>query len=137
LAALESQLASDSSHLSPDHPRIALLRGQIEALREKVRNNHDMVRGAVSVTQNQQHVAMVAGIAQSKIAREAAIERRENFQRLLAEAEQRLGKLTAVQGRAQQLTAALTAQEAHNNELQALRTRTLDQVRNAAPDFRV
>jgi len=138
LSALESQLASDSSHLSPDHPRIALLKGQIEGLREKVRNGRgDMVRGAVSVTQNQQHVSLIAGIAQSKVAREAALERHENSKRLLAEAEQRLAQLSVVQGRAQQLTAAVTAQEAHNNELQALRVRTRDQVRSAAADFRV
>jgi hypothetical protein len=95
------------------------------------------VQGAVSVTQNAQHVALEAGISQSKVSREAALERQQSYKRLLDESQQRLAQLSAAQGRAQQLLSAIASDEAHKNELEALRVRTSDQVRNAAADFRV
>jgi hypothetical protein len=45
--------------------------------------------------------------------------------------------LSSVQGRAQQLLSTISSDEAHRNELEALRVRTSDQVRNAAAGFRV
>jgi hypothetical protein len=56
---------------------------------------------------------------------------------LLEQADQRLAQLSAAQGRAQQLLSAIASDEAHKNELEALRVRTGDQVRSAAADFRV
>jgi uncharacterized protein involved in exopolysaccharide biosynthesis len=103
LANAQTQLAAESAHLSADHPTVLRLQRQVESLEERLRSNPTMVKGAVSVTQNQQHVAIVSGISQSKVQREAAIERREGYRRLLVDAEQRLAKLSSAQGRAQQL----------------------------------
>jgi uncharacterized protein involved in exopolysaccharide biosynthesis len=137
LANAQSQLATESGHLSADHPTVLRLKRQVETLQERVRNNTGMVTGAVSVAQNVQHQSAISGLAASKVQQQAAIERREGYKRLLSDSEQRLAKLSASQGRAQLLLSAISSQESHKNELEALRVRTRDQVRNASADFRV
>jgi len=138
LANAQSQLATESAHLSPDHPMIQRLKREVATLSARVKHgDNQMVRGAVAVTQNQQHAAAQAGLQASKVAQGAALERREGYKRLLQDAELRLAQLSAAQGRAQPLLAAVHAEESHRSELEALRVRVLDQVRNAAPDFRV
>lgn len=137
LAQVQAQLTSERAHLSADHPSILRLESQVAQLQQKLRTNPELVRGPMSVTVNPTRAAIDTGLLQSKLQREAAIERGEGYKRLLAESEQRLAQLTAVQGRAEQLQSAVTSQEAHKNELAALRVRTLDQTRNAAVDFRV
>jgi uncharacterized protein involved in exopolysaccharide biosynthesis len=137
LANLQTQLVSVRSHLSADHPEVRRLEAQVASLQARVHSHPTMVQGAVNVTQNMQHVAIESGISQSKVSREAALERKQSYQRLLQEAEQRLAQLSAAQGRAQQLLSAIASDEAHKNELEALRVRTADQVRNSAADFRV
>jgi uncharacterized protein involved in exopolysaccharide biosynthesis len=137
LANLQTQLVGARSHLSADHPEVQRLAAQVASLQTRVKSNPTMVQGAVSVTQNAQHVALEAGISQSKVSREAALERQQSYKRLLDESQQRLAQLSAAQGRAQQLLSAIASDESHKNELEALRVRTSDQVRNAAADFRV
>jgi uncharacterized protein involved in exopolysaccharide biosynthesis len=137
LANLQTQLVGARSHLSADHPEVLRLEAQVASLQNRVKSHPAMVQGAVNVTQNAQHVALEAGISQSKVSREAALERQQGYKRLLDESQQRLAQLSAAQGRAQQLLSAISSEEAHKNELEALRVRTSDQVRNAAADFRV
>ncbi|HEY2735908.1 MAG TPA: hypothetical protein VGI70_18050, partial [Polyangiales bacterium] len=137
LANLQTQLVSARSHLSPDHPDVLRLEAQVASLTQRVKTAPTMVQGSVNVTQNAQHVALEAGISQSKVSREALLEKQAGLKRLLEEAEQRLAQLSGAQGRAQQLLSAIASEEAHKNELEALRVRTADQVRSAAADFRV
>jgi uncharacterized protein involved in exopolysaccharide biosynthesis len=138
LGELESQLASERAHLSPDHPTVLRLQQQVEALRLKVRNNPDgMVKGAVSVAPNSNYMAAVGNLSQSKVAQEAAASRRENYKKLLADAEAKLAKLSAAQGRAQQLQSAITSEETHKAALETERVRNQDQARSSAADFRV
>jgi uncharacterized protein involved in exopolysaccharide biosynthesis len=138
LAQAESQLAAESAHLSADHPTVLRLQRQVDTLRARIAANpSSMVQSQVSVTQNQEHVLMASGAAQSKVLRAAAQERKENAQRALPEAERRLQQLTNAQPRAAQLMAAIGSQETHKNELEALKVRTLDQVRSTAAGFRV
>jgi uncharacterized protein involved in exopolysaccharide biosynthesis len=137
LANLQTQLASARSHLSSDHPEVLRLAAQVASLQTRLKTHPSMVQGSVNVTQNAQHVALEAGISQSKVSREAALERQQGYKRLLDESQARLAQLSAAQGRAQQLLSAIASEEAHKNELEALRVRTSDQVRNAAADFRV
>lgn len=136
LAAAESQLAAERAHLSADHPTVLRLQRQVDTLRERVKNS-SMVSSGVSMTANPEHVAMASGAALSKVKREAAIQKRESLKAQLAAAETRLAQLTAAQPRATQLLAAVTSQETHKNELEALRVRTRDQVRSAAAGFRI
>ncbi|HEX4355160.1 MAG TPA: Wzz/FepE/Etk N-terminal domain-containing protein, partial [Polyangiales bacterium] len=137
LANLQTQLVSARSHLSPDHPDVLRLEAQVTSLQQRVKTTPTMVQGAINVTQNAQHVALEAGISQSKVSREALLEKQAGLKRLLEDAEQRLAQLSGAQGRAQQLLSAIASEEAHKNELEALRVRTADQVRSAAADFRV
>jgi uncharacterized protein involved in exopolysaccharide biosynthesis len=137
LANLQTQLVGARSHLSADHPDVLRLEAQVASLQARVRSNPTMVQGSVNVTQNAQHVALEAGISQSKVSREALIEKQAGYTRLLEQADARLAQLSAAQGRAQQLLSAIASDEAHKNELEGLRVRTGDQVRSAAADFRV
>jgi uncharacterized protein involved in exopolysaccharide biosynthesis len=137
LANLQTQLVGARSHLSADHPDVQRLEAQVASLQQRVKSSPTMVQGSVNVTQNAQHVALEAGITQSKVSREALLERQAGYKRLLEQADQRLAQLSAAQGRAQQLLSAIASDEAHKNELEALRVRTGDQVRSAAADFRV
>jgi uncharacterized protein involved in exopolysaccharide biosynthesis len=137
LANAQSQLTQARSHLSSDHPDVLRLEGTVASLQERIKSNPTLVQAGMNVTQNVQHTSAVAGIAASKVARETALVRREGYQKLLAAAEERLAQLSAVQNRAQQLLSAIASDETHKNELEALRVRTSDQVRNAAAGFRV
>ncbi|HET8934778.1 MAG TPA: Wzz/FepE/Etk N-terminal domain-containing protein [Polyangiales bacterium] len=139
LATLKSQLATERAHLSSDHPTVLRLQQQVEALEQKVRSNPSdgMVKGATSVTTNETYVGIVNALSASKVAQEAAAARRENYRKLLAEAELRLAKLSAAQGRAQQLLSAISSEEAHKAQLETLRVQNLDQARSSAADFRV
>lgn len=138
LANLRTQLASERAHLSSDHPTVLRLQQQVEALEVKVRNSpNSLVQGQVSMAPNQTHVAIMGNLSQSKVTQEAAVARRESFRKLLADAEQRLAKLSAAQGRAQQLLSAISSEEAHKSQLEQLRVRSLDQARSSAADFRV
>jgi hypothetical protein len=96
-----------------------------------------MVKGATSVTTNETYVGIVNALSASKVAQEAAAARRENYRKLLADAEERLAKLSAAQGRAQQLLSAISSEEAHKAQLETLRVQNLDQARSSAADFRV
>jgi hypothetical protein len=139
LANLKMQLATERAHLSSDHPTVLRLQQQVEALELKVRSNPSdgMVKGATSVTTNETYVGIQNALAQAKVAQEAAAARRDNYKKLLADAEERLGKLSAAQGRAQQLLSAISSEEAHKGQLEQLRVRNLDQARSSAADFRV
>ena len=137
LANLQTQLVGARSHLSADHPDVQRLEAQVASLQQRVKSSPTMVQGSVNVTQNAQHVALEAGITQSKVSHEALLEKQAGYKRLLEQADQRLAQLSAAQGRAQQLLSAIASDEAHKNELEALRVRTGDQVRSAAADFRV
>jgi hypothetical protein len=79
----------------------------------------------------------MSSLSQSKVQQEAAAARRDNYRKLLSEAELRLAKLSAAQGRAQQLLSAISSQEAHKSQLESLRVQNLDQARSSAADFRV
>lgn len=138
LAELRGQLASERAHLSSDHPTVLRLQQQVEALEGKVRSGSDgMVKGAVNLSANPQYDSIRAQLSASKVQQEAAAARQENYSKLLTEAEQRLAKLSAAQGRAQQLLAAISSQEAHKAQLETMRVQNLDQARSAAADFRV
>jgi uncharacterized protein involved in exopolysaccharide biosynthesis len=140
LAELKSQLAAERGHLSSDHPTVLRLQQQVESLEAKVRNSaggDSMVKGAMSVGPNTQYDSIRAQLSASKVQAEAAAARRDNYSKLLAEAEARLTKLSAAQGRAQQLQAAITSEEGHKSQLEQLRVRSMDQERSAAADFRV
>jgi uncharacterized protein involved in exopolysaccharide biosynthesis len=137
LANAQSQLTQARSHLSADHPDVLRLEGTVSSLQERIRTNPTLVQAGMNVTQNVQHTSALAGIAASKVSREAALVRREGYQKLLTAAEERLAQLSAVQNRAQQLLSAIASDETHKNEIEALRVRTSDQVRNAAAGFRV
>lgn len=138
LAELRGQLASERAHLSSDHPTVLRLQQQVEALESKVRSGSDgMVKGAVNLAANPQYDSIRAQLSASKVQQEAAAARQENYSKLLTEAELRLAKLSAAQGRAQQLLAAISSQEAHKAQLETMRVQNLDQARSAAADFRV
>jgi uncharacterized protein involved in exopolysaccharide biosynthesis len=140
LAELRTQLAQERGHLSSDHPTVLRLQQQVEALAAKVSSSSgadSMVKGQVSVAPNAQYESIRAQLSQSKVAQEAAAARYENYGKLLTEAEARLAKLSAAEGRARQLLAAISAEEAHKGQLETLRVRSLDQERSAAADFRV
>jgi uncharacterized protein involved in exopolysaccharide biosynthesis len=140
LAELRSQLTSERAHLSSDHPTVLRLQQQVEALEAKVRNNpgsDGMVRGAMNVGPNAQYESIRSQLSQSKVTAEAAAARRDNYGKLLAEAEARLATLSAAQGRAQQLLSAISSEEAHKSQLETLRVKSLDQARSSAADFRV
>jgi uncharacterized protein involved in exopolysaccharide biosynthesis len=138
LAGLRGQLLEERKHLSADHPTVLRLQQQVEALEATVRSGSDnMVRGAMNVAPNAQYEAIRSQLSQSKVSAEAAAARRDNYSKLLEEAEARLGKLSAAQGRAQQLLAAISSEEAHKSQLETLRVKSLDQARSSAADFRV
>lgn len=134
LGALQSQLAAETSHLSNDHPTIIRLRAQIAELK---RSRTGTVRGAATVVINPLKQGIEQNLVQSRLSRQAATSRAAGLRVLLADAKKRLDQLTSIQGKATQFQAALTAQEAHKTELAAIRTQTLDKMRNSSVDFRV
>ncbi len=138
LANLRTQLTSARAHLANDHPTIIQLEAQVKSLEEKVKANpNNMVQGAVSMAPNQNYLSLKAGLAESKISREAAAERQETYRRFAEEAEKRLQQLTEAEGKAQGFTSRIQLLETRMNELETQRVRVRDEVRNAAADFRV
>src|SRR5262249_12142830 len=86
---------------------------------------------------NPNYQAAQAALLASQAAEQAAAARRDNYKLRSAEAEAKLSKLSAAQGRAQQLQAAITSEETHKGALDTERVRNQDQARSSAADFRV
>lgn len=137
LAQLRTQLTSARAHLAADHPTIIQLEAQVQSLEQRVKTSPNMVQGSVSVSVNQNRLALEQGLTQSKIAKEAAVERQQTLGKLIDEAEKRLVQLTEAEGKAQQFTSRIGLLETRMNELETQRVRVRDEVRNAAADFRV
>jgi uncharacterized protein involved in exopolysaccharide biosynthesis len=137
LAQVRTQLASARSHLSPDHPQIQQLEAQAASLEQRAKTSSNVVQGAVAVLPNQQYLSLQAGISQSKVSKEAAMERQETYKRFAQEAEKRLQQLSEAEGQANTLLSRITLLETRVTELEAQRVRVRDGVRNAAADFRV
>jgi uncharacterized protein involved in exopolysaccharide biosynthesis len=134
LAELQSQLSSDSSHLSDDHPTIIRLKAQIQRLRSQ---RNTTVQSAASIALNPLKQSVQTSLVQSKLAREAALQRAATASQNLETARDWLAKLVAVQGTAQQLSAELETQEKHAQEIKTMIIQASDQVRTTPSDFRV
>jgi len=137
LANLRTQLTGARAHLAADHPTIIQLEAQVAQLETQVKRNPTLVQGSVSVSQNQSYVALQQGLAQSKVSKEAAAERKEVFRKQADEADKRLQQLTQAEGKAQEFNSRIALLETRTNELETQRVRVRDEVRNAAADFRV
>lgn len=137
LAQVKMQLASARSHLAPDHPQIRQLEAQAAALEQRAKSAASVVQGSVSVLPNAQYLSLQAGISQSKVSKEAAMERQETYKRFAQDAERRLQQLSEAEGQAQTLLSRITLLETRTNELESQRVRVRDAVRNATADFRV
>jgi uncharacterized protein involved in exopolysaccharide biosynthesis len=136
LANLRTQLTGARAHLAPDHPTIIQLEAQVAKLEEAVKHP-TLVQGSVSVSQNQNYVALQQGLAQSKVSKEAAAERQEQLRKQAKEAGDRLQVLKQAEGKAQEFISRIGLLETRSNELETQRVRVRDEVRNAAADFRV
>ncbi|HKP64677.1 MAG TPA: Wzz/FepE/Etk N-terminal domain-containing protein [Polyangiales bacterium] len=137
LGNLRTQLVAARAHLAADHPTIIQLEAQVKGLEDRVKNNPTMVQGAVSVSPNAQYLSLKAGLADSKVLREAAAQRQETYRRFAEEAEKRVQQLSEAEGKAQQFTSRIQLLETRLTELETQRVRVRDEVRNAAADFRV
>ncbi len=138
LSQLKSQLAGLRAHLAPDHPQVQQLEAQVQALEQRIKSGGStVVQGAQSVMPNAQYLSLQAGISNSKITKEAEMERQETYKRFAQEAEKRLQQLSEAEGQAQQLLSKITLLETRTTELEVQRVRVRDQVRNASADFRV
>ncbi|MEY4578421.1 MAG: hypothetical protein RL701_3124 [Pseudomonadota bacterium] len=138
LARLKTSLASESNHLSPEHPTIQRIQGNIAALENKIKTGvGGTVTTGTTVTRNAQRDVLETARAQAVVNEKSALQRGTDAKAALIQARERLAKFSASEGRAQQLLSAVAAQETHVNELEAQRVRTRDQVRSAAADFRV
>jgi uncharacterized protein involved in exopolysaccharide biosynthesis len=138
LAQVKTQLAQARTHLAPDHPQIQQLEAQVATLSERAKSGAaTMVQGSATVLPNQEYLSLKAGISQSKVSKEAAIERQETYKRFAQEAEKRLQQLSEAEGQANTLLSRINLLETRVTELEAQRVRVRDGVRNAAADFRV
>lgn len=137
LAQVRTDLARARSHLSADHPQIRQLEAQAATLEQRAKSKANVVQGSIAVLPNQQYLSLQAGISQSKVTKEAAMERQETYKRFAQDAEKRLQQLSEAEGQAQTLLSRITLLETRTNELEAQRVRVRDAVRNATADFRV
>ncbi len=137
LSQARMQLAAARAHLASDHPQILQLESQVASLETRAKSNTNMVQGAVSVLPNAQYLSIKAGISNSKVSKEAAMERQETYKRFAQEAEKRLQQLSEAEGQAQTLLSKINLLETRSSELESQRVRVRDSVRNASADFRV
>lgn len=135
LADNESALAAAQGTMSPEHPSLAALAAETDGLR-KIANSPGIVSERV-LGRNPNLDAIHQILEGSSAQREAALKRHATLTELAALADQRIAKLSAVEGRATELLTHVRLAEAHFGDLEKSRARVADMVRSPVASFRV
>jgi len=135
LADNESALAAAQGKMSPEHPGVVTLAAETEGLR-RTANNPGIVSERV-LGRNPNLDAIHQILEGSAAQREAALKRHAALTDLAAIADQRIAKLSVVEGRATELLTKVRLAEAHLGDLEKSRARVADLARSPVASFRV
>ncbi len=132
LADLRSELIRARATLAPEHPRVLALEAQVQALAAQSGTVRSSTMGV-----NAQAEMIKSALSASTAARQAALQRQEAYTRYVTEAQDKLSKLSAVEGQAALLLADVNSAAAHVASLDARLNPAKEAVRNARAAFRV
>lgn len=135
LADNEAALAAARGGLSAEHPKVLSLAAETEGLRQTA-NNPGIVSERV-LGRNPNLDALHQILEGSAAQREAALKRHAALTELAASADQKIAKLSVVEGRATELLAAVRVTEAHLADLEKSRARVADAARSPVASFRL
>lgn len=135
LADNESALAAARGKMSPEHPGVVALAAETEGLRQTA-NNPGIVSERV-LGRNPNLDALHQILEGSAAQREAALKRHAALTELAAAADQKIARLSVVEGRATELLAAVRLAEAHLGDVEKSRARVADVARSPVASFRV
>jgi uncharacterized protein involved in exopolysaccharide biosynthesis len=135
IAENESALAAAQGKMSPEHPGVVTLAAETEGLR-RTANSPGIVSERV-LGRNPNLDALHQILEGSAAHREAALKRHAALTDLAALADQRIAKLSVVEGRATELLTKVRLAEAHLGDLEKSRARVADIARSPVASFRV
>jgi uncharacterized protein involved in exopolysaccharide biosynthesis len=137
LAEARAELAALEGRLAPDHPKVASLTAEVEALAKRAGSKEFVARSERTVGRNPQWEAIQLELAEAKAGELQAGTRESSYEELAKRADDQVLRLTRVEGEVARLHNRVKVAERHLTELQALASAAKDVARAPAPGFRV
>jgi uncharacterized protein involved in exopolysaccharide biosynthesis len=135
LADNESALAAARGSMSPEHPGVVALAAQTEGLRQAANSPSVVSQRVLGRNPNLDAIHQI--LEGSAAQREAALKRHAALTELAALADQRIARLSVVEGRATELLTGVRLAEAHLGDIEKSRARVADVARSPVASFRV
>lgn len=137
LLELEAEHAAAKASLTAKHPRTQALAAEVEAIRRRVADPRNTARGERTFSRNPQLELLRQGISGATAQGEAARKRHASIAAEAAQMENRVARLTEVEGRANELLGALLVADAYVAKLAGLAQSAEEAVRRPAARLRV
>jgi uncharacterized protein involved in exopolysaccharide biosynthesis len=133
---LKAELATAQARFSADHPTVARLKAELAAVQASAKSKDSQTSNVV-MGANPEYQAIQSSLSTTKADQEAAAKRKQSFETFAESAEQRVARLSALEGKARTLLAEITVANTRIEELEVQLAQARDAVRTPLIEFRV
>jgi uncharacterized protein involved in exopolysaccharide biosynthesis len=134
--ALAAELATAQARFSADHPTVARLKAELAAVQASANSKGSQTSNVV-MGANPEYQSIQSSLSTTKADQEAASTRRESFAGFAEGADQRVARLSAIEGKARTLVAEIEVSNSRIEELEVQLATAKDAVRTPTIEFRV